>query len=106
MNSSYGTHLASDMSRFPHSGISGLKRLFVSYPKLIADCHALLRLHLPRHPPYALFCFNLLFQDEQNLTIKNSTHIQSIKIVKYNFTFSRLNIFYPVFKELLLRWCK
>lgn len=27
---------------------------FISYPRLIADCHALLRLLMPRHPPSAL----------------------------------------------------
>lgn len=42
---------------FPHSGTSGLKRLFASYPKLFAGYHALHRLHLPRHSLYALKCF-------------------------------------------------
>ncbi len=37
----------------PHSDISGSK-LACSSPKLIAACHVLLRLPVPRHPPFAL----------------------------------------------------
>ena len=37
----------------PHSGISGSKPVCGS-PKLIAACHALHRLQMPRHPPCAL----------------------------------------------------
>ena len=38
---------------FPHSEISGLSRICRS-PKLIAACHVLLRLLMPRHSPCAL----------------------------------------------------
>src|SRR5215831_20427250 len=38
---------------FPHSEISGSKPVSGS-PELIAAVHVLLRLWLPRHPPYAL----------------------------------------------------
>ena len=38
---------------FPHSDICGSKVICTS-PQLIAACHVLLRLLLPRHPPYAL----------------------------------------------------
>ena len=38
---------------FPHSEICGSKVICTS-PQLIAACHVLLRLLLPRHPPYAL----------------------------------------------------
>ena len=38
---------------FPHSEISG-STLARSYPKLIAVCHVLHRLSVPRHPPHAL----------------------------------------------------
>ena len=38
---------------FPHSDISGSK-LARSYPELIAVCHVLHRLSVPRHPPHAL----------------------------------------------------
>jgi hypothetical protein len=48
---------------FPHSEISGSKPACGS-PKLIAACHVLLRLFLPRHPPCAL----------SSLTIKLTRH--------------------------------
>ena len=38
---------------FPHSDISG-SMLVCSSPELFAACHVLLRLPVPRHPPYAL----------------------------------------------------
>ena len=38
---------------FPHSDICGSKVICTS-PQLIAACRVLLRLLLPRHPPYAL----------------------------------------------------
>ena len=38
----------------PHSEISGLRPVSGS-PELIAAVHVLLRLPLPRHPPYALY---------------------------------------------------
>ena len=42
---------------FPHSEICGSK-LICSSPQLIAACHVLLRLLMPRHSPYALLSFN------------------------------------------------
>ena len=38
----------------PHSEIAGLK-VASTYPTLIAGNHVLLRLLVPRHPPYALY---------------------------------------------------
>ena len=38
---------------FPHSEICGSMDM-CSYPQLIAACHVLRRLPVPRHPPYAL----------------------------------------------------
>ena len=46
-------------ARLPHSEIPGSK-LAYSSPRLIAVNHVLLRLLMPRHPPYALIiltCF-------------------------------------------------
>ena len=40
---------------FPHSDICG-SRDICSSPQLIAACHVLLRLPVPRHSPYALCC--------------------------------------------------
>ena len=46
---------------FPHSDISG-STLFGRSPELLAAVHVLLRLHKPRHPPYALaYFFSLVF---------------------------------------------
>ena len=44
---------------FPHSEICGSK-LICSSPQLIAACHVLRRLPMPRHSPYALFRLNYL----------------------------------------------
>ncbi len=45
---------------FPHSEISGSTRVCRS-PKLIAACHVLHRLFLPRHPPCALSSLTIEF---------------------------------------------
>ena len=44
---------------FPHSEICGSMDI-CSSPQLIAACHVLLRLLVPRHPPYALSCLTNL----------------------------------------------
>ena len=44
---------------FPHSEFCGSK-LICSSPQLIAACHVLRRLPMPRHPPYALLRLNYL----------------------------------------------
>jgi hypothetical protein len=46
---------------FPHSVISGSMAICAS-PKLFAAYHDLLRLLVPRHPPYALISLNLCFK--------------------------------------------
>ena len=43
---------------FPHSDTCG-SGLWCSSPQLFAALHVLHRLVMPRHPPYALFCFHL-----------------------------------------------
>ena len=45
---------------FPHSEICGSK-LICSSPQLIAACHVLRRLLMPRHSPYALVRLNFLY---------------------------------------------
>ena len=45
---------------FPHSEIRGSK-LICSSPRLIAACHVLHRLLMPRHSPYALVRLNFLY---------------------------------------------
>ena len=51
---------------FPHSEISGSQPVCGS-PKLIAACHVLHRLFLPRHPPCALSSLFIEFTRTQNL---------------------------------------
>ena len=46
-------YLRITVSEFPHSEICGLTDV-CSCPQLIAACHVLLRLLVPRHSPYAL----------------------------------------------------
>ena len=48
------------LAGFPHSEISGSTRVCRS-PKLIAACHVLHRLFLPRHPPCALSSLTIEF---------------------------------------------
>jgi hypothetical protein len=44
----------------PHSDICGSKAACAS-PQLLAACHVLLRLLVPRHPPYALITLFLIY---------------------------------------------
>ena len=46
-------------SEFPHSEICGLT-VVCTFPQLIAACHVLRRLLVPRHPPYALIYLTIL----------------------------------------------
>ena len=63
-------------SGFPHSEISGSTPV-CGFPKLIAACHVLHRLFLPRHPPCALSSLTIEFtrtQQSDNLrNIESST---------------------------------
>ena len=52
----------------PHSDIRGSK-LICSSPQLIAACHVLHRLLMPRHSPYALFRLNFLSVLDPSRTI-------------------------------------
>src|ERR1700761_1804069 len=49
---------------FPHSEISGSTPV-CGFPKLIAACHVLHRLSLPRHPPCALSSLTIEFTRTQ-----------------------------------------
>ena len=50
--------LSITLSGFPHSDICGSMDI-CSSPQLFAACHVLLRLPVPRHPPYALLHLTL-----------------------------------------------
>ena len=62
---------------FPHSDIRGSTVVCTS-PRLFAACHVLLRLLLPRHPPYAL-CF-LTLRDFLLSFLYEKTSILSLEI--------------------------
>ena len=47
------------LSGFPHSEICGSLDI-CSSPQLIAACHVLRRLSVPRHPPHALYSLTLI----------------------------------------------
>ena len=56
---------------FPNSEICGSK-LICSSPQLIAACHVLLRLLMPRHSPYALLSLNFqFFKFSKNIAFAN-----------------------------------
>lgn len=48
----------------PHSEILG-STVACTYPRLIAACHVLLRLEVPRHPPFALSSLTTKFTHRQ-----------------------------------------
>ena len=87
-------YLSITLSEFPHSEICGSMDM-CSLPQLIAACHVLLRLPVPRHPPYALLY----------LTCKVHTRcVLSLLILNEKFWFSRLKSYiYPlqIFKDSL-----
>src|SRR5882762_9742068 len=56
---------------FPHSEICGSKDA-CSLPQLIAACHVLHRLEVPRHPPCALSSLTIKFTHEQQNLISIS----------------------------------
>ena len=70
-------------SGFPHSEISGSTDI-CSSPKLIAACHVLLRLLMPRHPPCALFRLTSLYDLHHSAVLKKrimQVHLQNFEIV-------------------------
>ncbi len=66
---------------FPHSEICGSK-VMCTYPQLIAACHVLHRLLVPRHPPYALNIFLCIIRDRflRYATVKVQTRPKRARI--------------------------
>ena len=62
---------------FPHSEICGSK-LICSSPQLIAACHVLLRLLMPRHSPYALIRLNFLLNFLQLFSLNCLSFIEHL----------------------------
>ena len=65
---------------FPHSEISGSK-LICSSPKLIAACHVLHRLLMPRHSPYALIRLNFLLNSYSAVLLNCLSFIEQFVLV-------------------------
>ena len=64
----------------PHSEIPGFK-VVCTYPRLIAAYHVLHRLHVPRHPPYALSNFIKVISSYNEATYVISKLSKSKKIL-------------------------
>ena len=77
---------------FPHSVICG-SMLMCSSPQLIAACHDLLRLLMPRHSPCALISLTLVEQPQIKAVLyldhKNYAGIQSVITAYCYFTLTR-----------------
>ena len=70
--------------------------LICSSPQLIAACHVLHRLLMPRHSPYALFCLNFLF---------GSHILELLEFQNMGFIFSHLKGFpFSALFNSTLRW--
>ena len=71
---------------FPHSDIRGSKVICTS-PRLFAAYHVLLRLLVPRHPPYALFC--LIFPSFDGL--RSDSLAEETSLPSFDFRVSSLS---------------
>ena len=71
---------------FPHSEIRGSKAVCAS-PRLIAACHVLRRLPMPRHPPCALSIF--IVQNSKSMSTWVSYHSRSLH-ANHTSDFSRI----------------
>ena len=73
----------------------------VSYTHLLfAACHVLLRLLMPRHPPYALYSLNMSFLrlyrfERKDLPLLNSTYIATVAALCPSSLSVRLRLFLP-----------
>ena len=81
---------------FPHSEISGSKVICTS-PKLIAACHVLHRLLMPRHSPCALISLTYLGPNQYlGSLIKNHAGFRVLKC----FTTSQLVVVLPIHRTV------
>ena len=99
---------------FPHSEICGSK-LICSSPQLIAACHVLHRLPMPRHSPYALLRLNYLYALVlwaifRLLRIKHNCSRYRLNCCVSYFAVTWSRFFYPplakLFRFTLLVWRK
>ena len=80
---------------FPHSEIRGLA-LICSSPRLIAACHVLLRLLMPRHSPYALFSLNSFFDMFSHILVLSCLKC-CVSRFQLLFRFGKIVLSYPFF---------
>ncbi len=83
-------------ARFPHSDIPGSKSACDS-PRLIAACHVLHRLLVPRHPPHALISLAKKFAPDRQHPVQPSQNL-AIKRAQYKCSAKKL-LDYSVVKE-------
>ena len=88
---------------FPHSEICGSK-LICSSPQLIAACHVLLRLLMPRHSPYALIRLNFLLNFLQLFSLNCLSFIEHLFWFSFRSkkVWSFLRFFFPSGWDLTL----
>ena len=84
---------------FPHSEICG-SMLICSSPQLIAACHVLLRLLMPRHSPYALIRLNFLFSFEISVLLNCLSFSKHLGLHIASKRFSFFMLFNPPCGEL------
>ena len=84
---------------FPHSEIRGSKAI-CALPRLIAACHVLLRLPVPRHPPCALSCLTFVIHSLCNLVLSCSLCVLNLSLHEFckttfvpTYIFTRQNCF-------------
>ena len=83
---------------FPHSEICG-SMLICSSPQLIAACHVLLRLLMPRHSPYALIRLNFLFSFFWTSSLELLEFLLKQMFLVF-FAVKRFDPFYVVFRPV------
>ena len=67
---------------FPHSEIRGSTAI-CALPRLIAACHVLLRLPVPRHPPCALSCLTFANHALCNLVLSCSLCVLNLSLHEF-----------------------
>ena len=84
---------------FPHSEIRGSMAI-CALPRLIAACHVLLRLPVPRHPPCALSCLTFVIHSLCNLVLSCSLCVLNLSLHEFckttfvpTYIFTRQNCF-------------
>ena len=86
----------------PHSEIPGSKSICDS-PKLIAACHVLRRLMVPRHSPCALFCLTFFYGRQFSFEFRESS-ITSNRLLVIIVTLFLINILFCCSQFLFLRY--